>query len=1616
MRCASLTSFAFVLVLFVFSGCSKSDSDADKIANSLQDELTSSLNFEDAEIVEGTPPEGDANDNSAPQIDSLEAPPELIAGQPFSITVEAKEGTGGDGEPDVAYTIIYVEGATKYLKVATSLIVENKVLFSELFGRLSDNSKLLGLAFNLRVAFMSNGGATGGYVPWPLGVDEQEPIDPEDAQTKVSFLNGQLVMEPKPDGNPDPQYPQITKIEGPSELSEGESFTLKLYTDFKTPETITAAILAVPLVDGYVIISGQVTTTEYGYAMEVAGDISGDASEIDWLMTFMVALQTENGGTGGYRDWMVSIIPGGTGPLLCDDDNPCTTDEEIDGKCVYTPIDCNDDISCTDDSCNPEDGQCVNDLQDSFCLIGDACVSSETVDPENPCQWCDPATDTTAYVPHSGIVCDDGMLCTEGDTCDAMGSCNGTPIDCNDDISCTDDSCNPEDGQCINDLQESFCLIGVDCILSEAVDPENPCQWCDPATDTTAYVPHSGIVCDDGMLCTEGDTCDAMGSCNGTPIDCNDDISCTDDSCNPEDGQCINDLQESFCLIGVDCILSEAVDPENPCQWCDPATDTTAYVPHSGIVCDDGMLCTEGDTCDAMGSCNGTPIDCNDDISCTDDSCNPEDGQCINDLQESFCLIGVDCILSEAVDPENPCQWCDPATDTTAYVPHSGIVCDDGMLCTEGDTCDAMGSCNGTPIDCNDDISCTDDSCNPEDGQCINDLQESFCLIGVDCILSEAVDPENPCQWCDPATDTTAYVPHSGIVCDDGMLCTEGDTCDAMGSCNGTPIDCNDDISCTDDSCNPEDGQCINDLQESFCLIGVDCILSEAVDPENPCQWCDPATDTTAYVPHSGIVCDDGMLCTEGDTCDAMGSCNGTPIDCNDDISCTDDSCNPEDGQCINDLQESFCLIGVDCILSEAVDPENPCQWCDPATDTTAYVPHSGIVCDDGMLCTEGDTCDAMGSCNGTPIDCNDDISCTDDSCNPEDGQCINDLQDSFCLIGGTSCYSNNDPNPMNACEACNWTMDASGWSIRDGTSCDDGDPQTSNDTCVAGICEGLCGNGNPNDGEECDDGALNTETPCDVTGIESCVYCDTSCAIQTVYNTGAIEGVVTDITQWDLVPLDGVTVEILSGPTLGTTTTATDGSFSLSELLPGSYLLKFNRMPVVHAEFIEGWTPNYYQLTVDYEVTHTVLVRLQQACIGSSPITDNTGGDTVGNFSDCAWTSYSGSLTLATGGGYIPAFEDESGSNPSAYHMVLSAPMSGDTSFRLGTPVDFPANLGGGESHLSFGLVAYIGAVDTATGDPLVFTSKTLSNPTSPQVVMNSNVMDLSSPSVYWFDESTGHWEWVSNDLQNLGSAWQFDVHATGWWAIADVYDPSDITCFSGTIVDNGGSPVENAEIVVSETDSFYYARSLTDASGDFCVDVLMTGGGAINKGQAEPGAFVNLSVSQRPSPLTRIYGNTSEMSIGAGSCASPASCMQLGNITANPANAQGMWPKLYDINGNNGANQGVGPTVALFDNGSSGLVFRGMYETTISNDAALGFEVGRFCAEVPKEDGKQFTFLRFNESSLCYWYTDVYEAINRDATLDVEAPQWCEDKTDDPAYQYYNSSVDVQYWCSFS
>ena len=615
-----------------------------------------------------------------------------------------------------------------------------------------------------------------------------------------------------------------------------------------------------------------------------------------------------------------------------------------------------------------------------------------------------------------GAACDDGDACTVGDACLAAVCTVGLTKVCDDGNPCTDDLC-----------------TSAGCATIANLAP-----------------------CDDGNPCTGQDLCQNGACASGAPVNCEDGNVCTDHTCDPGVG-CVTTFNQSPCALldlcqtAPQCVaglcLSGGQVPcndMNPCtnDLCDPQTGLCSFL-NTTTPCDDGDACTLSDVCKNGQCASTTGKGCDDLNPCTTDACAPASGTCIHTAQPGSC--------------------------------------DDGSACTSGDIC-VSGSCAaGALVNCDDQNPCTDDVCFPASG-CVHTANSAACGPGNLCELAQCVagacvttgivgcDDGNPCtsDGCVAAVGCVFSPIADGQVCASADACFGASTCAAGKCAPGAKTDCSDGNVCTDDVCALFAGGCY-------------------------------------WLPNK-VSCDDGNLCTGSDAC-ANGKCMpGNSLEflatCDDANACTDDSCTPATG-CVHVTNSSGCDDGNACTQGEACasgvckggtlsacDDGNQCTLdaCAPATGECSWTWKAGP-CDDGSLCTFNDTC--VGDvCTGVGVDCADSNVCTDDACDPLYGTCKHAAvsqptacdDSNACTDGdvctGTQCAGTAIGTSMcsdgNVCttDVCSPFDGACSHPPRSGT-CDDGNPCTASDTCVASACVGGATN-------SCEDGNACTVDACD--------------------------------------------------------------------------------------------------------------------------------------------------------------------------------------------------------------------------------------------------------------------------------------------------------------------------------------------------------------------------------------------------------------------------------------------------------------------------------------------------------------------------------------------------------
>ncbi|MSQ82594.1 MAG: hypothetical protein EXR77_06705 [Myxococcales bacterium] len=750
----------------------------------------------------------------------------------------------------------------------------------------------------------------------------------------------------------------------------------------------------------------------------------------------------------------------GSGP--CNDGNPCTVQDACGGAvCVglaaQASVTCDDDKSCTTDSCDAKAG-CQNTANTQACDDGNPCTKSDTCK-DGSCaagtNACSCKTDADCVKEEDGNKCNGTLFC---DKSEASPKCNvhkATIIVCDTsaDTACSASQCSATTGKCAAvaetngvgcDADGSVCSQNDACAgglckagLALGCDDKNPCTT-DSCNATKGCVQIANtLMCDaDGDGCTLSDKCQDKVCLAGAKKVCDDNEACTTDSCNPLTGTCGFegknwegkgcDADNSVCTAGDVCKTGKCTvgaikscDDSNKCtnDNCD-AKNGCANVA-STIPCDDGNFCTSGDQC-AQGKCTGTAVNaavlCEDNNACTNDACEPSKG-------------------------------CAYSNNTAA--------CNDGNTCTFGDVCSAGKCASGaSQCACQADTDCVDDGnlCNGK-SFCDKGSLPYACKVKSGTVVSCTTTGDTTCSanTCDIKTGNCAMkAVNNSKTCDDGSVCTLGDTC-SNGTCMpGSSVSCDDKVLCTSDSCDAKTG-------------------------------CKTIANT--------LPCDDTNACTKGDVC-ANGSCfPGLPLNCDDNNPCTEQLCDKPTG-CKNSPNTASCNDNNSCTKADvcaagtckgiaiSCDDGNPCttEACDASKGCLKPPGNDGVTCTDNDLCTSIDTC-LNGNCApGSAIICDDKLACTKDSCHaikgcvyeattgvgctdgnpctgtgPAPDVCLNTGQ-----CGGGAAVLCNDNNPCTT-DACSPGAGGCG-STANLLPCDDGQLCTIKDTCGSGKCAGIAG------------------------------------------------------------------------------------------------------------------------------------------------------------------------------------------------------------------------------------------------------------------------------------------------------------------------------------------------------------------------------------------------------------------------------------------------------------------------------------------------------------------------------------------------------------------------------
>ncbi len=723
---------------------------------------------------------------------------------------------------------------------------------------------------------------------------------------------------------------------------------------------------------------------------------------------------------------------------------PCTLDE-----------DCEDDLYCTVNVCNPESLTCE--------VRGTPCSSEAPV--------CEEAT-ATCHLCTENEHCDDGQFCNGDEFC-VDNKCIGGNAPCDPDSATF--RCDEDRDVCAECLDDSHCAVDDPCTINRRCNAAGQCTAgaspCSDPTPTCVVQAASTPTTDGGVVDADGGATDSDGGtaaplsfrciCLGA-ADCDDGLWCTgEERCenevcvtdgNPCDGSglsCLEGLQEcGACVQDTDC---DQLDLCIGYQTCDLASgdclnngDQLMCAAPEGVCSSDIQACVQ---CEVFGECPLIPDSdplwtskdatedsrdgCFDKV-CTSFNCSWE-RRCPGDGNPQRDICG--CDGNNCADRSDwDCRECN--NDTHCSQEKGGLFCED-----------FNNSCQP----------CRNENTNTTDPGCENEGQREHCLELFGDNSCEVCTTNPHCDDADPCTIDTCGIVLFGNAkrfCDYADKCEDEPLrrrCHATFT-NGNCEECYQDGHCQTDG-NPRTNVCINNDCED-CRNNSDCSghpdgnycdgdnCVECIN-DNHCPGSSVCINRQCRECRDNGDCDDGNNCTNdvcqfNNTCSFPNACPGQECvsttgvcvdclnngDCNDGDNCTDNICNVGSGTCSFPAKcqmDEICLGNGSCV--ECTNNNH----CDDSDNCTNNICNNNS-CTFPAKCQMDEVCQADGSC----VECVNDGQCAGSSvC--ENNQCVECRNDGQCA--GSSVCENNQ------CVEC-----------RNAAQCNDGNNCT-NDVCTNNSC-----------------------------------------------------------------------------------------------------------------------------------------------------------------------------------------------------------------------------------------------------------------------------------------------------------------------------------------------------------------------------------------------------------------------------------------------------------------------------------------------------------------------------------------------------------------------------------
>ena len=616
----------------------------------------------------------------------------------------------------------------------------------------------------------------------------------------------------------------------------------------------------------------------------------------------------------------------------CDDSLFCNGAEFCDfGTCTAnSPVDCNDFVACTADSCNEITDSCDNIATDAVCDNELFCDGLEFCNPDVGCQDgvavdCDDSITCTIDSCNGGTdACDhlaDDSLCDDGDFCDGVETCDPS-LDCQvGSDPCPGQSCDEVGNTCIGGGPQAQLEAGSVSVGGTAVTVNLTNTYVSPvvvatlqyANNTTPTVTRISVTSTSfdvrlqnpsgGPVATENVSYlvveEGTWTIDGHLVEAQTYTSTVTDEKNSWVGE-MQSYKQSYTNPVVLGQVMSVNDPDFSVFW------------------DQGSVRTDPPSAAALTT--GKTVAEDSDVTRSDETVGfivIEAGHGTIGGVEFEAALGTDTVKGIEKKPPYTYTFNTPF----ASAPSIALLTMAGVDSNEGAWAQVYGATLATATSLF--LSVDEDQIGDTDRKHTHE-QVGYLVFAGPLVFS-------PVAQCELDAD-----------CDDGLSCNGAEFCDS-GSCQaGTPVDCDDGVACTVDSCNEETDSCDNGTNDASCDNGFFCDGTETCDALADCQAgtlvncddgvgctvdsCNEETDSCDNDANDAS-CDNGFFCDGTETCDALADCQaGTLVNCDDGVGCTVDSCNEETDSCDNDASDALCDNALFCDGDETCDAELDCQ------------------------------------------------------------------------------------------------------------------------------------------------------------------------------------------------------------------------------------------------------------------------------------------------------------------------------------------------------------------------------------------------------------------------------------------------------------------------------------------------------------------------------------------------------------------------------------------------------------------------------------------------------------------------------------------------------------------